>query len=96
VTAVGFELDFGLAMVHRISRSRSSSVGIEARLQPGRPRSWGSVLSMGKSLFFITFSPTLTAKLLLVLASTKILGSESPGTNCHILLSDGSGSLRPL
>jgi hypothetical protein len=34
----------------------------------------------------------LTAKLLLVLASTVILGFESHGNNEHILLSDGSGS----
>jgi hypothetical protein len=34
----------------------------------------------------------LTAKFLLVLASTVILGSESHGTRDHISLSDGSGS----
>jgi hypothetical protein len=34
----------------------------------------------------------LTAKLLLVLASTVILGSESHRTHGHVLLSDGSGS----
>jgi uncharacterized membrane protein YkvI len=36
----------------------------------------------------------LTAKLLLALASTVILGSESHGTHDLILLSDGSGSLQ--
>jgi hypothetical protein len=36
----------------------------------------------------------LTAKLLLALASTVILGSESHGTHDYILLSDGSGSLQ--
>jgi hypothetical protein len=36
----------------------------------------------------------LTAKLLLVLASTVILGSESHEIHDHILLSDGSGSLQ--
>jgi hypothetical protein len=36
----------------------------------------------------------LTAKLLLALASTAIMGSESHGAHDHILLSDGSGSLR--
>jgi hypothetical protein len=35
----------------------------------------------------------LTAKLLLALASTVILDSQSHGTHDHILLSDGSGSL---
>jgi hypothetical protein len=35
----------------------------------------------------------LTAKLLLALASTLILGSESYGTHDHIVLSDLSGSL---
>jgi hypothetical protein len=34
----------------------------------------------------------LTAKLLLALASTVLLGSESRGTNDHILLSHVSGS----
>jgi hypothetical protein len=34
------------------------------------------------------------SKLLLVLASTVILGSESHGTHGHILKSDGSGSLQ--
>jgi hypothetical protein len=38
----------------------------------------------------------LTAKLLLALASTVILGSESHRTHGHILLSDGSGSLQTL
>jgi hypothetical protein len=38
----------------------------------------------------------LTAKLLLGLASTVILDSESHGTHGHILLSEGSGSLQPL
>jgi hypothetical protein len=38
----------------------------------------------------------LTAKLLLALASTVILGSESHRTHDHILLSDGSGSLQSL
>jgi hypothetical protein len=36
----------------------------------------------------------LTAKLLLALASTAIIGFESHGTHDHILLSDGSGSLQ--
>jgi hypothetical protein len=36
----------------------------------------------------------LTAKLLLALASTVTLGSESHGTHDHVLLSDGSGSLQ--
>jgi hypothetical protein len=36
----------------------------------------------------------LTAKLLLTLGSTVILGSESHGTHGHILLSDGSGILQ--
>jgi hypothetical protein len=35
-----------------------------------------------------------TAKLLLVLARTVILGSESRGTQCHVLLSVGSGILQ--
>jgi hypothetical protein len=38
----------------------------------------------------------LTAKLLLALASTVILGSESHRTHDRILLSDGSGSLQTL
>jgi hypothetical protein len=38
----------------------------------------------------------LTAKLLLALASTLILGSEYYGTHDHILLSDGSGSRQTL
>jgi hypothetical protein len=38
-------------------------------------------------------SSDLTAKLLRVLASSVILGSESHGTHDHILLPDGSGSL---
>jgi hypothetical protein len=36
----------------------------------------------------------MTAKLLLALASTVILGSESHETHDHTLLSDGSGSLQ--
>jgi hypothetical protein len=36
----------------------------------------------------------LTAKLLLVLASTTILGSESHGTHDYISLSDGAGTLQ--
>jgi hypothetical protein len=56
-----------------------------------------------KHLALTTFSirPTirvhqicLSAKLLLGLASTVILGSESHGTLSHILLSNGSGSLQ--
>jgi hypothetical protein len=35
-----------------------------------------------------------SSKLLLALASTAILGSESHGTHDHILLSDGSGRLQ--
>jgi hypothetical protein len=35
-----------------------------------------------------------SSKLLVALASTVILGSESHGTHDHILLSDGSGSLK--
>jgi hypothetical protein len=38
----------------------------------------------------------LTAKLLMALASTVILGSETHRTHAHILLSDGSGSLQTL
>jgi hypothetical protein len=38
----------------------------------------------------------LTAKLLLVLSSTVILGSLSHGTNCHILISDVSVRLQTL
>jgi hypothetical protein len=38
----------------------------------------------------------LTVKLLLVLASAVILGSESHGTHDHILISDGSGSLQKI
>jgi hypothetical protein len=38
----------------------------------------------------------LTAKLLLVLASTMIFGAESDGTHDHILLSEGSRSLQTL
>jgi hypothetical protein len=36
----------------------------------------------------------MTAKLLLVLAITAILSTESQGTRNHILLFDGSGSLQ--
>jgi hypothetical protein len=36
--------------------------------------------------------PIVTAKLLLALASTAILGSEFQGFRDHILLSDGCGS----
>jgi hypothetical protein len=36
----------------------------------------------------------LISKLLLALASTVILGSDSHGTHDHILLPDGSGSLQ--
>jgi hypothetical protein len=38
----------------------------------------------------------LTVKLLLALASTVILGSESHETHDHILLSDGSGGLQAI
>jgi hypothetical protein len=41
-------------------------------------------------------SPVYSSKLLLVLASSVILGSESYGTYDHILLSDGSGTYGPL
>jgi hypothetical protein len=52
---------------------------------------------MGRQVFQVSRraqrTDLLTAKLLLALASTVILGSESRGTHDHILLSGGSGSL---
>jgi hypothetical protein len=42
----------------------------------------------------VTLTDWLTAKLLLAVASTVILGSESHRTHDHILLSGGSGSLQ--
>jgi hypothetical protein len=53
----------------------------------GGSEPWGSTPSE-------LFSQTLTAKLLLALAITVILGFESRGTHDHILLSDGSRSLQ--
>jgi hypothetical protein len=52
--------------------------------------------SSGHSLtnWLYSVSCNLTTKLLVALASTMILGSESHGTHGHILLSDGSGSLQ--
>jgi hypothetical protein len=46
--------------------------------------------------FVLVIVTLLTGKLLLVLASTVILGSESHGTQDYILLSDGSGSLQTI
>jgi hypothetical protein len=42
--------------------------------------------------FCVMIVHSLAAKLVLALASTVILGSESHGTCDHILLSDSSGS----
>jgi hypothetical protein len=47
-----------------------------------------------KNTGLCSLTDCLTAKLLLALASTVILGSESHGTHYHILLSDGSGSIQ--
>jgi hypothetical protein len=47
---------------------------------------------LDKVLLYQKKQASLTAKLLLVLASTVILGLESRGTHAHILLSHVSGS----
>jgi hypothetical protein len=65
------------------------------------PDCYGSLpLYWEETLLAITFThsitDSLTYKWLLALASIVILGSESHGTNDHILLSDGSGSLQTL
>jgi hypothetical protein len=55
---------------------------------------WSLALYWGVNLPSRSLSVCLSAKLLLDLASTMILASETHGTHDHISLSHGSGSLQ--
>jgi hypothetical protein len=83
-------------LVAASSGGHSPSFGFPNCPRPQLPASHSNSSQQLNPSSYLTHSLTdqLTAKLLLALASTVILGSKSHGTHNHISMSDGSGSLQ--